>query len=170
MGMTEAALPGGAEDEATSRVLQATRELVEGVMVVEHRLAAVAALADRFGTQYLTRATTELQDATDHLAQIEEQRRSAVNAASALLGHPSVETLDELVAIADEPLRSFLLGTRAELSQTQRRIGLIRGRADDVLGRRITLIVEALATPGDITKSIYGRSVRPRPRRVSAHL
>jgi hypothetical protein len=169
MGMPEAAVRDGA-DEATSRILQATRELVEGVLLVEHRLAAVAALADRFGTQYLARATAELQEATDHLAQIEEQRRAAVRAASILLGRPSVESLDELVALAEEPLHSFLLGTRAELSQAQRRIGLIRGRADDILGRRISLIVEALATPGDITKSIYGRSLRPRPRRVSAHL
>jgi hypothetical protein len=170
MGMAEAAPRDGAEDEATLRVLQATRELVEGVLVVEHRLAALSALADRYGTQYLARATSELQEATDHLTHIEEQRRAAVSSASALLGRPAVETLDELVALADEPLRSFLLGTRNELSQAQRRIGLIRGRADDILGRRISLIVEALATPGDITRSIYGRSVRPRPRRVSAHL
>lgn len=160
----------GIESDATMRVLHATRELVEGVLVVEYRLAGLAALAERHGTQYLARATTELQAATDQLALIEERRRLAVEGASVLLGHPAVETLDELVAIAEEPLRASLLGARAELSQAQRRIGLIRGRADDVLGRRITLIVEALATPGDITKSIYGRSVRPRPRRVSAHL
>src|SRR5580658_6780419 len=103
MGMPEAATRDGA-DAATSPILQATRELVEGVLLVEHRLAAVAALADRFGTQYLARATAELQEATDHLAQIEEQRRAAVNAASALLGRPSVESLDELVALAEEPL------------------------------------------------------------------
>jgi hypothetical protein len=170
MEMTEATVASGLEDGATTRVIQATRALVEGVLVVEYRLAAVASLAERFGTKYLARATTELQEATDQLALIEEQRRAAVLEASALLGHPSAETLDELVTVAAEPLRSFLLGTRAELSQAQRRIGLIRGRADDILGRRITLIVEALATPGDITRSIYGRSVRPLPRRVSAHL
>ncbi len=170
MGMLETTTAGEVADEATGRVLQATRELVEGVLVVEYRLAAVSSLAERFGTPYLARATSELQEATDQLTHIEEQRRAAVLEASTLLGHPSVETLDELVMVAEEPLHSFLLGARAELSQAQRRIGLIRGRADDILGRRITLIVEALATPGDITRSIYGRSVRPGPKRVSAHL
>jgi hypothetical protein len=170
MAMSEADAAGEIDDEATMRVLHATRALVEGVLIVEYRLAAVAALAERYGTQYLARATAELQEATDQLAHIEELRRAAVAEASARLGHPSVETLDELVAVAEEPLRTSLCATRSELSQAQRRIGLIRGRADDILGRRITLIVEALATPGDITKSIYGRSVRPRPRRVSAHL
>lgn len=168
--MTEQSVPDPIGGAGETRVLQATRELVEAVLLVEHRLAALAALSERFGTRYLMRATTELQAATDHLAAVEEQRRLAVVEATDVLGCPSAETLDELVTAVEEPLRSLLLGIRAELSQAQRRIGLIRGRADDVLGRRIALIVETLATPGDITRSIYGRSLRPLPRRVSAHL
>ena len=63
------------EQDAVDRLLATTRQLVEGVLAVEYRLAAVAALTEKFGTRYAQRATIELQTASDRLAVIEERRR-----------------------------------------------------------------------------------------------
>lgn len=169
--MNEAAPPlDNTEQGAMDGVLTTTRELVEAVLVVEHRLAAIASLSERFGTRYLARATVELEEAANRLAMGEHRRRSAVARAATFLPPPAVTTLDELVGVAPEPLRTFLADSRAELAVAQERIRLLRERAEDILGRRVTLIVEALSAPGDMANVTYGRSYRARPRHVSARL
>lgn len=158
------------EQDAVDRLLATTRQLVEGVLAVEYRLAAVAALTEKFGTRYAQRATIELQTASDRLAVIEERRRAALTKATSALGHPAVTTLDELLDVAPGPIRSLLTDARAELIAARDRIEILRGNAEDILGRRITRIVEALTVPGSALESTYGREHRPRPRLVSGVL
>jgi hypothetical protein len=159
-----------AEQEAVDKLLATTRQLVEGVLAVEFRLAAVAALTEKFGARYAQRATIELQGASDRLAVIEEHRRAAVSSATAVLGHPAVTTLDELLDIAPGPIRGLLADSRTELMAAHERIEILRGKAEDILGRRITRIVEALTVPGSAVESTYGREHRPRARLVSGVL
>ena len=116
MAMT-AALGGldTAEQDATADLLASTGDLIDAILVVEYRLAVVAALAERFGTRYSRRATIELQAAVDALAGADARRRATVAAMTAQLGHPSAVTLEELVAIAPEPLRSALSDARTRV-------------------------------------------------------
>ena len=159
-----------AEQEAVDQLLATTRQLVEAVHAVEFRLAALAALTEKFGTRYAQRATIELQGASDRLAVIEEKRRVAMSAATLLLGNPAVKTLDELVDLAPGPIRGLLTDSRAELVAARDRIDVLRGKAEDILGRRISRIVEALTVPGSALEATYGREHRARPRLVSGVL
>jgi hypothetical protein len=158
------------EQEAVDRLLATTRQLVEGVLAVEFRLAALAALTEKFGTRYAQRATIELQGASDKLAVIEERRRAALSSVTSVLGQPAVKTLDELLDVAPGPVRGLLADSRAELIAARDRIEILRGKAEDILGRRISRIVEALTVPGSAVESTYGREHRPRPRLVSGVL
>jgi hypothetical protein len=159
-----------AEQEAVDKVLATTRQLVEAVLAVEFRLAAVAALTEKFGTRYAQRATIELQGASDRLAVTEEKRRAALSSATSLLGQPAVTTLDELLDIAPGPIHGLLADAAAELVAARDRIEVLRGKAEDILGRRIARIVEALTVPGSALEATYGREHRPRPRLVSGVL
>ena len=156
----------GAEQDPMDSLVATTRQLVEAVLVVEFRLATVAALAERFGTRYAERAAIELQGATDRLGVIEERRRAALSVATSLLGHRAVATLDELLDIAPGPIRSLLADSRVDLLAARDRIEILRGKAEDILGRRIALVVEALTAPGGALEATYGREHRPRPRLV----
>jgi hypothetical protein len=158
------------EQEAVDSLLATTRQLVEAVLAVEFRLAELAALTEKFGTRYAQRATIELQGASDRLAVIEEKRRAAMSSATALLGQPAVKTLDELVDLAPGPIRGLLSDSRTELIAAHERIEMLRGKAEDILGRRIARIVETLTVPGSSLEATYGREHRARPRLVSGVL
>jgi hypothetical protein len=159
-----------AEQDAIDNLVATTRQLVEAVLVVELRLAAVAALTEKFGTRYAERATIELQGASDRLKVIEERRRAALSVATSLLGNPSVATIDELVDVSPGPIRQLLADSRADLIAARDRIDVLRGKAEDILGRRIALVVEALTSPGGALEATYGREHRPRSRVVSGVL
>ncbi len=159
-----------AEQDAVDEVLSTTQQLVEAVHAVEFRLASLAALTEKFGTRYAQRATIELQGASDRLAVIEEKRRVAMSAATALLGHPAVKTLEELVDLAPGPIRGLLSDSRTELVAAHERIELLRGKAEVILGRRIARIVGTLTVPGRALEATYGREHRARPRLVSGVL
>lgn len=158
------------EQEAVDKLLATTRQLVEGVLAVEYRLAAVAALTEKFGSRYAQRATIELQGASDRLSVIEEMRRAALAKANSALGQPAMTTLDDLLDVAPGPIHGLLADSRTELLAARDRIEILRGKAEDILGRRITRIVEALTVPGSALESTYGREHRPRPRLVSGVL
>ena len=81
-----------------------------------------------------------------------------------MLGQPAVKTLDELLDVAPGPVRGLLADSRAELIAARDRIEILRGKAEDILGRRISRIVEALTVPGSAVESTYGREHWPRPR------
>jgi hypothetical protein len=159
-----------AEQDAIDNLVATTRQLVEAVLVVELRLAAVAALTEKFGTRYAERATIELQGASDRLKVIEERRRAALTVATSLLGNPSVATIDELVDVSPGPIRQLLADSRADLIAARDRIDVLRNKAEDILGRRIALVVEALTSPGGALEATYGREHRPRSRVVSGVL
>jgi hypothetical protein len=161
---------GTLEQDANAGLLTSTGDLVDAILVVEYRLAMVAALAERFGTRYAGRATIELQAAVDALAAADARRRAAVAAMTELLGYPGAVTLEELVAISPEPLRSTLAEARGAVLTARERVNVLRRKADDVLGRRIALIVEALASPGGPPVATYGRDHRPGPRLVNGML
>jgi len=93
-----------------------------------------------------------------------------MSAATLLLGNPAVKTLDELVDLAPGPIRGLLTDSRAELVAARDRIDVLRGKAEDILGRRISRIVEALTVPGSALEATYGREHRARPRLVSGVL
>jgi len=158
------------EQEAVDKLLATTRQLVEGVLAVEFRLAALAALTEKFGTRYAQRATIELQGASDKLAVIEERRRAALVSVTSVLGQPAVKTLDELLDVSPGPVRGLLADSRAELIAARDRIEILRGKAEDILGRRVSRIVEALTVPGSAVETTYGREHRARPRLVSGVL
>ena len=159
-----------AEQEAIDNLVATTRQLVEAVLVVEFRLASVAALTERFGARYGERATIELQGASDRLKIIEERRRAAMSVATSLLGKPSVSTIDELLYVTPGPIRQLLADSRADLLAARDRIDILRGKAEDIVGRRIALVVEALTAPGSALEATYGREHRPRSRVVSGVL
>ena len=142
-----------AEQEAIDNLVATTRQLVEAVLVVEFRLASVAALTERFGARYGERATIELQGASDRLKIIEE-----------------VSTIDELLDVTPGPIRQLLADSRADLLAARDRIDILRGKAEDIVGRRIALVVEALTAPGSALEATYGREHRPRSRVVSGVL
>jgi len=159
-----------AEQDAVDEVLSTTQQLVEAVHAVEFRLASLAALTEKFGTRYAQRATIELQGASDRLAVIEERRRTALAAATSLLGRPAVTTLNDLLDVAPGPVRGLLADARSELVEAGDRIEVLRGKAEDILGRRIARIVEALTLPGTALEATYGREHRPQARLVSGVL
>jgi len=163
-------IAAAAEHDATDRVLAATRALVEAVLRIEYHLAVASSVAERFGSRYVEQATRFLQAALEELWVVEEQRRSEVEAASRILGAPAPMTLAELAKAAPEPLRSLLESSRSELISAQRRIKTLQAKAEDVLGRRISLIIEALASPVADSGATYGPQRRPQPRVVSARL
>ena len=148
-------------------LIAASRDTVECVLVLEMRLASVAVLAERFGARYLDKATTELQSAQDALRLADSRRRNALGAAGLELGLGERAGLDEIAEASREPLRSCLLDTRSEFSMARDRIKILKAKAEDTLGRRITLVADALRAPGDSSDSIYGRPRYARPTLVS---
>jgi hypothetical protein len=171
MTLNERAAPSDSIGRDPIEQLTSTmRELVDATLVVEYRLAALAALVGGTGTSYTERATRDLQEATDGIAEIESRRRWELSAAADLLGADATDALDSLIELAPDRLRAALTDARAELDGSRRRIDKLRTTAEEVLGRRITLIAEVLSNPEDRAPAIYGRPHRPRPRRVSADL
>jgi hypothetical protein len=64
----------------------------------------------------------------------------------------------------------LLADARGDLIAARDRIDVLRGKAEDILGRRIALVVEALTAPGGALEATYGREHRPRSRVVSGVL
>ena len=154
----------------SERLLSAARAVLEGLHLVEYRLACVAALVERFGSRHAERAAIELQTAVEALATSERRRQGALAALAGVLNIPDTATFAELVEVAPLSAADTLRQLRASMLTAKHRIERLSERAEDVLGRRITLVAEVLASTADSEPPTYGRELRPNPRFVDGLL
>ncbi len=152
----------GTADEA----LVAIRAELESALCVEHRLAVLIGLVDRFGTRYLERATLELSAEVEALALSGSRRAATVARLAAALGLRAEATLSELVDAAPEPLASTLAGLRRDLNAAKRRIAAHAERTTDALGRRLAVLAETISGYPDGLAPSYGRPLPSPPRLV----
>jgi len=160
----------GSAEVVAEQLLGTGRAVLEALHLVEYRLAVVAALVERFGSRHAERAAIELQTAVESLAVVERQRQSALGALALVLDIPETATFAELVDIAPISVRDSMRLLRASMLSAKHRIEILTERAEDVLGRRITMVAEVLASAGDPEPATYGRELRPRPRFVDGLL
>jgi hypothetical protein len=152
------------------QLLGAGRMVLEGLLVVEYRLATVAALVERFGSRHTERATIEMQSAIESLASAERQRQAALSSLAITLGIPVTATIGELVDAAPPNVHDALRELRGSMLSAKHRIEGLSERAEDVLGRRIALVAEVLASSAGPEPPTYGRELRPSPRFVDGLL
>jgi hypothetical protein len=143
--------------------------VLEDLHLVEYRLAVVAALVERFGSRHAERAAIELQGAVESLAISERQRQGALAALALAFDVPETATFAELIELVASEERDALRRLRSSMLAAKHRIEKLTVRAEDVLGRRITLVAEVLATT-DPEPPTYGRELRSRPRFVDGLL
>jgi hypothetical protein len=153
-----------------SRLLDEGSAVLEGLHLVEYRLAVVAALVERFGSRHAERAASELQAAVETLAVSERRRQVALGALAADLGVPETATFAELVECAPTRARDGLRRLRAAMLAAKHRIEVLAERAEDILGRRMALVAEVLASASAPEPPIYGRELRSQPRFVDGLL
>ncbi len=168
--MTPAAAPGEQLELAAHGIgdgaVEAIRAESEQAALVEHRVAVLTGLVERFGTRYLERASEELLSAVEALSAAGERRAAAVGSLASTLGLRREATLGEIVDAAPEPVSSTLAALRAELNAARRRIAAHSEQNTDLLGRRMALVAEAIAGYPDGIPPVYGRAPQAPPRFV----
>ena len=157
-------------DVLARELLDTGSAVLEDLHLVEYRLAVVAALVERFGSRHAERAAIELQTAVEALSVSERRRQAALAAVAGELAIPETATFAQLVDLAPLAARDALRQLRASMLVTKHRIEVLSERAEDVLGRRIALVAEVLASTSDPEPPTYGRELRPRPRFVDGLL
>jgi hypothetical protein len=143
--------------EALDALLCATRAESIAAGVLEHRAAALWALLSKGGPRYLSRATSELDDAINTVEDASEARRHAATRAASALGLSRDARLSEFASVAPSPYGSALLALRADLLMLRERLVNIAESNTTELGQRIALVSEALSSVGDDSSATYGR-------------
>ncbi|MCL5048096.1 MAG: hypothetical protein M1374_04855 [Firmicutes bacterium] len=154
-------------DSKLERFTSTTRDLLQAVLGLEFQLAAMISLTEHFGSRYNTRATNELQTASDKVHMAETKRLLLVPATLEALGLHDKADLREISACAPVPFAGILSDARVDLIRAKERIGILKTSAEEVLGRRIALAEEALRSPDTQGDVIYGRGKVAIPHIVS---
>jgi hypothetical protein len=160
----------GRLDDRCGELVTTVRAALDALQVVEHRLATVAALVERHGTRYVQRATIELNTAIEALTVAERRRITQITTLCTELGVVSGTSFAALIDIIGAPFSDPLAEARAQMLSTKARVTDLSERAEEVLGRRLALVAEALAAGGEIETTTYGRATRARPRYVDGLL
>ncbi|MCU1492023.1 MAG: Flagellar biosynthesis protein FlgN [Acidimicrobiaceae bacterium] len=151
-----------AMEEAAATILAEA----EAAALVEHHAAALGALLAQHGARYLALATSELEETVEALTRAGDLRRSVVCGLAPLLGISLEATLADLAAAAPPPYGERFLELRLRLLQLRERITDLGDANTELLGRRMTLISEALREVTAEESPTYGRPAPTRSRFV----
>jgi FlgN protein len=119
---------------------------------------------------WLDRATSEVEQVVEMLAEADAEREEAVTELARQMGLAAIPTLGELAALAPEPWGELLAGHRTALKEQFGQIERVSMANREILARRMAATTDALSYLGAQPGVAYGANGAATRSRSSSRL